>query len=165
MTFANLANGQSVFLDANTLIYHFVPHPLQPACQALLERIARQEIQGFTAADVLSDVAHRIMTLEAISTLGLPAARIAQRLRNHPDNIQKLGVFRKDVEEVPTFGVQVLPITGDLVIAAAELSQKYGLLSNDALIVAVMQHHGLTNIASNDPDFDRVPGINRYAPT
>jgi predicted nucleic acid-binding protein len=38
------------------------------------------------------------------------------------------------------------------------------LLHNDALIVAVMRHHGLTNIASEDADFDRVPGITRYAP-
>jgi hypothetical protein len=27
MTFADLATGDSVFLDANTLIYHFGPHP------------------------------------------------------------------------------------------------------------------------------------------
>jgi hypothetical protein len=27
MIFADLVNGDSVFLDANTLIYHFGPHP------------------------------------------------------------------------------------------------------------------------------------------
>ena len=31
-------------------------------------------------------------------------------------------------------------------------------------IVAVMQSHGLVNLASNDADFDRVPGLTRYAP-
>ena len=39
-----------------------------------------------------------------------------------------------------------------------------GLLSNDALIVAVMQANGLTRLASHDADFDRVPGLTRYAP-
>jgi predicted nucleic acid-binding protein len=43
-------------------------------------------------------------------------------------------------------------------------SRLTGLLSNDALIVAVMQASGLTKLASNDADFDRVPGITRYAP-
>ena len=38
------------------------------------------------------------------------------------------------------------------------------MLTNDALIVALMQANGLTSLASNDPDFDRVPGITRYAP-
>jgi predicted nucleic acid-binding protein len=39
-----------------------------------------------------------------------------------------------------------------------------GLLGNDAMIVAVMQANGLTKLASNDADFDRVPGLTRYAP-
>ncbi len=30
--------------------------------------------------------------------------------------------------------------------------------------VAVMQAHGLTHLASHDGDFDRVPGLTRYAP-
>jgi predicted nucleic acid-binding protein len=38
-------------------------------------------------------------------------------------------------------------------------------LHNDALIIAVMRAHGLTNLASADPDFDRVPGITRYGPS
>ena len=35
---------------------------------------------------------------------------------------------------------------------------EYELLSGDALIVAVMQAHGLTDLASHDADFDRYPG-------
>ena len=33
---------------------------------------------------------------------------------------------------------------------------QYGLLTNDALIVALMQRHRLNHLASNDDDFDRV---------
>lgn len=51
-----------------------------------------------------------------------------------------------------------------LVVTAVALSQSLGLLSNDAFIVAVMTANGLTRIASHDSDFDRVPGITRYAP-
>jgi predicted nucleic acid-binding protein len=36
--------------------------------------------------------------------------------------------------------------------------------SGDALIVAMMQANGLTKLASNDADFDRVPGITRFSP-
>jgi predicted nucleic acid-binding protein len=45
------------------------------------------------------------------------------------------------------------------------VSQQYGLLSGDALIVAMMQQLGLSVIASHDADFDRVPWITRYGPT
>ncbi len=38
MTFADLPFGVSVFVDANTLTYHFQPHPtLGPPCSDLLE--------------------------------------------------------------------------------------------------------------------------------
>ena len=42
--------------------------------------------------------------------------------------------------------------------------QQIGLLTNDGLIVAVMQTNGLSKLASSDADFDGVPGITRYAP-
>lgn len=38
------------------------------------------------------------------------------------------------------------------------------MTSGDAMIVAIMQHFGLSNLASHDDDFDRVPRLNRYAP-
>jgi predicted nucleic acid-binding protein len=58
----------------------------------------------------------------------------------------------------------VVPITQPLVAAAALLSQQHELLISDALIVAVMQAHGLADLASHDSDFDRVPGITRHGP-
>jgi predicted nucleic acid-binding protein len=66
MTFADIPQGVSVFIDVNPFVYHFGPHPVYAStCTALLERINRREIQGFTCACVLSDLAHRLMNLEA----------------------------------------------------------------------------------------------------
>jgi predicted nucleic acid-binding protein len=71
MTFADLPAGAAVFVDANTLVYHFQPHPaLGAACTDLVERIERQELAGFTSTHVLSEVAHRLMTLEACVLFG-----------------------------------------------------------------------------------------------
>jgi predicted nucleic acid-binding protein len=47
---------------------------------------------------------------------------------------------------------------------AAASSQRRGMLTNDALRVALMQANAWTSIASHATDFDRVPGITRYAP-
>lgn len=164
MTFADLAAGTSLFVDANVFVYHAVSHATRgPACRQLMERIARQEVSASTSADVLSDVAHRVMTLEATVSFGWPLAGIASRLKQKPNAIQQRSRFRQAIEEIVQFGVRLLPTEGPLVLAAASLSQQHGLLSGDALIVALMQHHGLTHLASNDPDFDRVPGLTRYA--
>jgi predicted nucleic acid-binding protein len=164
MIFANIPQGSRVFLDANTLIYHAGADPTYgPACKQLVERIARREVEGYTSAHVLGDVAHRLMTLEAIASLGWAAKGIVSRLRHNPAEVQKLTRFRQAIDDVGQMGLHVLPLDFSAVSAAAVLSQQYGLLTGDALIVAVMQQHRLTDLASNDADFDRVPGLTRYA--
>lgn len=165
MTFADLIAGESVFVDANTLTYYHQPHPvLALPCKQLLERIDNQELAGFTSTHVLSEVAHRLMTLEAIAQFGWPFAGIGNRLRNHPADVQRLTTFRAALATIMGSNLQILTISPSLVITAAALSQQVGLLSSDALLVAIMQAHGLTRLASHDADFDRVPGLTRYAP-
>jgi len=125
MTFANLQSGEQIFLDANTLAYHFGPDPVfGPACSQLVRRIEQQDLSGFVSTHVLTELAHQLMMLETV---------LKSRIR-------------------------VLTIDPSLILTAAGISQAAGLLSSDALIVAVMQQHGLTRLASNDRDFDRVPG-------
>jgi predicted nucleic acid-binding protein len=68
------------------------------------------------------------------------------------------------VDDLSLIGIQVLPVPGPQVSLAADLSQQFGLLTDDALVVAVMRHHNLLALASHDADFDRVPGLTRYAP-
>jgi len=165
MTFADLPAGTAVFVDANTLVYHFQPHPVfGPACTDLVERIENQELSGFTSTHVLGELAHRLMSLVACAALGWPFPGIAQRLRQHPTQVQGLMRFRQAIQEVPRYGIQVLTIPPTLVDSGAAVSQQTGLLTNDALVVAVMQANGLTHLASHDADFDRVPGLTRYAP-
>jgi predicted nucleic acid-binding protein len=125
MTFDDIAAGAAVFLDANTFIYHFSNHPKYgPASTALVERIERQEIRGFTSSHCIADVAHRQQAIAQIGQLG----------------------------------IQVVAVTDQLVSAATSFSRQYELLTGDALIVAVMRQLGLTDIASQDDDFDREPG-------
>jgi predicted nucleic acid-binding protein len=165
MTFADLVAGDAVFLDANTLVYHFTADALWgAACSQLLQRIENQEIQGLTSTHVLTEMAHRIMTIEAMTAFTWPLAGIARRLRQHPTQVQQLAGFHRAVERTLQSRLQVLTIPGPLVAAGTGLSRQTGLLSNDALIVAVLQAHSLTKLASSDQDFDRVPGLTRYAP-
>ena len=61
MTFVDLVPGETVFLDANTLVYHFTGDPLYGTpCSQLLQRIENQEIRGLTSTHILTEVAHRI---------------------------------------------------------------------------------------------------------
>jgi predicted nucleic acid-binding protein len=164
MTFADLPAGESIFLDANTLVYHFGPHPIfGPACNQLVQRIENGDITGFVSTPVLSELAHRLMTLEAAALFGWPS-KVVDRLKQNPAAVGQLSRFRQAVAKVPQLNIRILNIPESLVETAAGVSQQTGLLSNDALIVAVMQANGFVNLASHDADFDRVPGLKRYAP-
>jgi predicted nucleic acid-binding protein len=165
MTFAVLPDGATVFLDANTLLYHFTADSKYgDPCTDLIERIERQELTGFSSTAVISEVAHRMMTIEAADQFVRPFAGIVGWLQKHPTSVQQLTLFRQAIQEVPRYRIQVLAILPDLLDAAAAVTQQTGLLHNDSLIVALMKLHGLTNLASADTDSDPVPGLTRFAP-
>jgi predicted nucleic acid-binding protein len=165
MTFADLSAGDLVFVDANTLIYHSTIDPhFGGACTALLDRIGRGELAGYTSTAILFEVSHRLMTLEAARRLGKPQGGIVKFLRTHPDEIRHSSGFRQAVEDYCIGDLQILTFSPALVRTTVALSQQIGLLTNDAAIVAVMQANGLSKLVSADTDFDRVPGITRYGP-
>jgi predicted nucleic acid-binding protein len=166
MTFDQVPAGAAAFLDANSLVYHFTNDPKYGvASTRLVQQIEQGVLSGFTSTDVLADVAHRVMTLEAIAVNGWPYAGIAARLRKHHQSISKLTIFQQAIAALPQLKIQVIPVTQRLLEAATVASQQFELLTGDALVVVVMQAHGLTHLASNDADFDRVPGLTRYEPS
>src|SRR5437867_1745059 len=101
MIFADLVAGVQVFLDANTLIYHFGPHAvLGPACSQLVQRIDNQELAGFTSTAVLTEVAHRMMTVEAANLPGWTTINVRKRLQQHPDVVRTLSRFRNTIQAI-----------------------------------------------------------------
>jgi predicted nucleic acid-binding protein len=166
MIYADLPAGATVFVDASVFIHHFEPNALYgPPATEFLERIENQVLIGVTTTHILSEVAHRLMTIEAMQAFGRKSAGIALRLRNHRAQVQTLKRFRQAIQEIPLFAVRILSIDPSWVDLAAEVSQQTGLLHNDALMVAAMRVHGLSYLASADSDLDTVPGVTRYGPS
>ncbi|MGO9112833.1 MAG: type II toxin-antitoxin system VapC family toxin [Thermoguttaceae bacterium] len=165
MIFADIPSGAAVFIDANSIIYHFVSEPTYGAASTkLLERLESNEIEGWLTPHILAEASHRLMTIEACSLFGWPYQGIAARLQKHPQHLAKLTRFRQALGDINRLGLQVISVATSHVLQAAEISQQHGLLTNDAISIAVMQSQGLTNLASNDSDFDRIVGISRFAP-
>jgi len=88
MTFTDLNEGESVFLDANILVYHFAPHPVfGPPSHEFIRRVETQAIIGYTSTAVLSETAHHLMSLEVSVHFGW-TSKVVQRLRNDPAAVQ-----------------------------------------------------------------------------
>ena len=103
MKLADLPSGERVFLDANVFVYHFTQHPqFGHACTQLMARIERQDLMGFSATHVLTEVAHRLMTLEAASLMGWPFTGIMRRLKRHPEVDSRCGADRSPRISMPS---------------------------------------------------------------
>jgi predicted nucleic acid-binding protein len=165
MTLDQVLSGVHVFVDANILVYHFQPHPVfGPMCQRLLERIERHDIEGYTSANLLGELAHRLMVIEAGALPGWGGGKVLNRLKQQSGVVMQLTRFQTAVDSVLQSKIQVFAIPPLLISTAAALSRQHGLLTNDAVILALMQAHGLTDLASHDAHFDGVRGVTRYAP-
>ena len=79
-----------------------------------------KKLNGLTATHFVSEVAHRLMTIEAMQAFGWKSAGIALRLRNHPAQVQTLKRFRQAIQEIPLFGIRILPIDAAWLDLAAE---------------------------------------------
>jgi predicted nucleic acid-binding protein len=85
-------------------------------------------------------------------------------LQRHPEAVRSLVFARAAARQFAQLPLQLLPLDAQSFVDAMDVSQQHGLLTNDALIVALMERHGVMHLATNDDDFDRVPGITVWKP-
>jgi hypothetical protein len=94
-------------------------------------RIENQEIDGITATHVVREVAHRLMTIEAMhASAELEIGRHRPASSGHPAQVQTLKRFRQAVQEIPLLSIRIGPFDPTWLDPAAGISQKTGLLHN-----------------------------------
>lgn len=165
MILANAPAGATLFVDANVLLFAMTRHPVHgPVCEKFFDRVENQELIAVTSTDAVGDVLHRVMAIEAADRFGWPWQGIANRLRRHPNEVMTLVRPRRVMDEINASRLMIVPVAAAIVSASVDVSMQTGLLQGDALIVALMRDQGLTQLASLDADFDRVPGLTRYSP-
>ena len=161
----DLPDGASCFLDANIFYYHFVETPVvSDYCTDLLERIARGVVTAFTSTHLLAEAIHKIMLAEAAARFNLRRPSLVNWLQANRHRIGELSEFPQAVRELSAMPVARLPIESADLIRTAEVCRDFSLLTNDALSIALMQHHGLAHLATNDDDFDDTPGLTIWKP-
>ncbi len=165
MKLDSIPSGSRIFVDANIFIYLFVADPNYGAeCSRLIQRIEDQDVFAITTFTVLSEISHRLMTMEAHLVLKWPYAGIANRLRHDPAAVSQLTWPEKAFNYLRALPMPCLP--GDLthLDCALQFTKRHGILTNDAISLAAMESQQVLQIASTDVDFDRIPGITRFSP-
>ena len=158
----NLPAGTHLFLDANIFIYAFLGHSSQ--CRDLLGRCATEQVFGITTLDVVNEVTHRMMLAEALGNGVIKRDRVRD-LRGKWREIANLTEYWEQTSAIFALNILVLLSDEARLHRAHSVRARYGLLTNDSLIVAAMEENGIDSLASRDGDFDHISGLTIYKPT
>jgi len=161
----NVPDRTTCFVDANILYYHFVATPpFSEPCSDFLQRVADGLIKAFVSTHVLAEAIHKIMVAEAAAKFGLNRAGLVNWLQHHRMRITELELFREACFELLAIGLREIPMDAATLRSATDIAKQMGLLTNDAIIVALMQSHHIVNLVTNDEDFIAIPGITIWQP-
>jgi len=156
-----------VFVDTNVFFLFFAKRSV--SCDTFLAMVSRGKVVAFVNTEVLSDLLHKLMLLEA-KAKGLTAECQATQLRTclsrDRSRAKDLTAYQEQFEDLLTIGLKVLRITKRLLVATAEERAAHGLLTNDSLHLGTMlRHHpGVTDIVTHDGDFQHIEGITVWFP-
>jgi len=130
-----------IFIDSNIPMYLVgSPHQLKTDAQLLLERSVAQGRRLVSDVEVMQEIVHRFTAIDRRDAIG-PACEALLRMCDEVFPIEKADAQR-----------------------ALEIVQgPEGFDGRDALHLAIMEKHKVTEIMSFDQDFDRWPGITRLS--
>jgi predicted nucleic acid-binding protein len=161
-TLDQVEEGSRVFIDASIFIYHFTGTSLE--CRRLLEGCESGLVLGFTSVTALAEVAHRLMTIEAVAKGLVSPGNVVRKLRENPGIVRQLQVYQEQTDLIPAMGVAILPLDLETMTLAAEIRRRHGLLINDSLLAASAMREGIAALASADQDFERVTELRHFRP-
>jgi len=162
MDLNNIKSGTDVFIDANIFIYHFTG--ASDECTAFLLRCEEGEVRGRTSVNVLFEVLHRLMMVEAVSKKLVEPPNIVNKLKKHPEKIRKLYEYHDNTQKIKDMGITISPVSNEILLKSHSFRARYGLLVNDSVILASMKEQGLNSLASNDNEFSKVEWLSVFNP-
>jgi predicted nucleic acid-binding protein len=154
--------GQPVIIDANIFVY--ANQHASNQCVKLLERCSSNEVRGILPVHILAEVMHVLMLAEA-KDLGLvKGANPARQLSENPKKIMALHRYESLIRDLLAIGLQLESLQREDFLTAAYLQREQGLLTNDALFLAVGLRLRITSVVSADSAFKNIQGIDLYSP-
>ncbi|MDP2302480.1 MAG: type II toxin-antitoxin system VapC family toxin [Ignavibacteria bacterium] len=162
MNLLNIPAEQPVIIDANIFIY--ANQKASAQCVKLLERCANNEVFGILPSHILAEVMHVLMLAEAKDIGIIKGSNPARQLTENPQKVKSLNRYESLVRDLLAIGLQLEPLQREDFITAMSLQRQYGLLTNDALFMAIATRLRVTAIVSADAVFGNVQGIIHYSP-
>ena len=162
MKLDEITTGSEVFVDANIFIYHFTG--VSDECGNFLNRCEQEDLAAITSVNVILEVLHRLMMVEAVKKNLVKPPNIVRKLNESPEKIKGLNEYFVNTQKINEMGIAIRPVNFETAIKSHMVRMAYGLMVNDSIIIASMQEEGLNLLATNDTGFEKVDEIRVYSP-
>jgi predicted nucleic acid-binding protein len=120
------------------------------------------DIQGMVDEFVYNEVMHKLMVTAIVNQLHCSPTKAIAIVKNTPELLKEFPALQEAGEMLRTMNVKV--ISGPFFPESFALMQEHHLLITDAVHIAAMNKEKITDIASNDKDFSRIPGLSVWKP-
>ena len=157
MKLIEIKAGSEVFVDSNIFIYHFTG--VSDECSDFLSRCEREELIGMTSVNVILEVLHRLMMVEAVSKNIVKPPNIVKKLSKSPQKIKRLNEYFVNTEKIQDMGIGIKPLIFEKIIKSHVVRLSSGLMVNDSVIIASMKKEGVKLLATNDKAFKKLDEI------
>jgi predicted nucleic acid-binding protein len=160
----DIPSGSLCVIDTNILLY--AEEGVSMEAQRLLLRCARGELAGVLPQTVWQEVTHKLMMAEAMMKGLVKGGNPAARLAGKPEAVRGLNIYRAKVQAIMDLGLGFEECTMvDLTKTGFGLQEKYGLLTNDAVVLAVAMRLKADALVSGDKSFHAVTELTVRFPT
>ncbi len=159
---SSIRAGAWVAIDTNVLVY--ANQRRSPECLEFLKRCASGELQGVVPAPMVAELVHALMLIEARENNWIERANAARSLAERPDLVRRLTRYEIQLREFFGIGLRIEPVGVPDILEALRIQKEVGLLTNDALLLAVARRLNCEAVASADKAIGRAPGFSVCAP-
>ncbi|HOI77266.1 MAG TPA: PIN domain-containing protein [Methanofastidiosum sp.] len=150
------------FIDSNVFIYFLLKHKsYSPTIKSFFNDIEKGQIKGYVNHTVVSESYFNYIRIKICERYTITPKEFNIYMKTNPDALREIDLsVVEDIFSLPN--LYFLNIENIKNIGSA--IYEYSLLPNDATHVASCIEHGLTNIVTNDKDFERVNFLKVWKP-
>jgi len=160
----DIPTGSLCVIDTNVLLY--AEQGVSDQAQRLLRRCSKRELIGVLPQTVWQELTHKLMLSEAMMKGVISGGNPAARLADKPAVVRDLSLYQAKVRSLIDLGLRFERCTlDDLLQSAFDLQSRYGLLTNDSVVLAVALRMKADCLVSSDKAFRNISELDLYYPS
>ena len=165
MSLDDIPAGSLCVIDTNVLLY--AEQGISDQAQGLLRRCSKGDLVGALPQIVWQELTHKLMLAEAMMKRGTSGDNLAGVSRPVQPNLARtFTLYQMKVRALVELGLRFEPCEqADLLQSGFDLQQRYGLLTNDAVTLAVAVRLKADCLVASDLRFRFVEEIDVLAPS